>query len=99
MEPLKSLIFNLEIEKKTQKEFISSVFGLERTCFGYSNWGSHDIGFEDPLDQHYYNLKQGMLSLSRSLSLSLALALTSLSLRGILLPVCDPLFHSLLSPN
>jgi hypothetical protein len=69
MEPLKSLIFNLEIEKKVQKEFLSSVFGLERTCFGYSNWGSHDIGFDDPLDQHYFNLKQGTISPSLCVSL------------------------------
>jgi hypothetical protein len=79
MEPLKSLIFNLEIEKKVQKEFLSSVFGLERTCFGYSNWGSHDIGFDDPLDQHYFNLKQGTSLTLPSLSPSLCVSLYPLS--------------------
>lgn len=63
MEPLKSLLFNLEIEKKSKQsqeaEPLSSLFGPHRSGFGYANWGSLDIGFEDPEDINYYQQKQG----------------------------------------
>jgi hypothetical protein len=70
MESLKSALFHLAIEnnskKYQQKEL--SVFGPQRSGFGYSNWGNHDIGIEDPQDLIFYQQKQGQINLNNSLS-------------------------------
>lgn len=64
MEPLKSLLFNLEIERKSKEfqeaehESLNSSFGPKKSGFGYANWGTHDIGFESPEDIQYYQDKQ-----------------------------------------
>ena len=63
---LKSVLFDLEIEKKSQqyqqRENILSVFGPQRSGFGYSNWGTHDIGIEDPEDLMFYQKKQSLIA-------------------------------------
>lgn len=65
LESLKSVLFNLEIEKKSQKyqqrESSLSVLGPQQSGFGYSNWGTHDIGIEDPQDLMFYQQKQGLV--------------------------------------
>lgn len=64
-EALKSVLFDLEIEKKSQqyqqREKVLSVFGPQRSGFGYSNWGTHDIGIEDPEDLMFYQKKQSLI--------------------------------------